>query len=297
MALPLRHPNHRLFPLSLLVALLAAPPDLAAAERPRASHAFRTTDGVTLRWFEAGPGTGTELPLVFVPGWTMPAELWRSQVDHFGRMRRTLAFDPRGQGASDLAPSGYTLDRRTADIAEFLASARVDRAVVVGWSLGVLELLHYLRRNGDERIAAVVLVDNSIGEQPPPPPSDFVKRLRADREATVARFVAGMFRAPQSDTFLADLTRQSLRMPLKDSIALLSYPVPREQWKDAVYAIRRPVLYVVTPRLAGQAENFRRNRPDADVHVFENAGHALFLDDPGRFNQVLEAFLTRAVLK
>jgi microsomal epoxide hydrolase len=82
-------------------------------------------------------------------------------------------------------------------------------------------------------------------------------------------------------------------MRLEDSIALLSYPFPREHWREATHAVRVPLLYVVTPQLAAQAANLKRNRPATEIAVFERAGHALFLDEPGRFNALLEGFVSR----
>ena len=58
-------------------------------------------------------------------------------------------------------------------------------------------------------------------------------------------------------------------------------------------AVRAPLLYVVTPQFAAQAGNLKRNRPATEVAVFERAGHALFVDEPDRFNALLEGFVAR----
>jgi pimeloyl-ACP methyl ester carboxylesterase len=55
------------------------------------------------------------------------------------------------------------------------------------------------------------------------------------------------------------------------------------------------VLYVVRPRWAAQAENLSRNRPGTETAIFTNVGHALFVDDPIRFDALLESFLHRRV--
>jgi microsomal epoxide hydrolase len=74
-------------------------------------------------------------------------------------------------------------------------------------------------------------------------------------------------------------------------VELLSYVRPREFWRDALYATERPILYVVTPNFAGQAQIVRRRANLAEVAVFSNAGHALFVDEPERFNRTVERFL------
>ena len=69
--------------------------------------------------------------------------------------------------------------------------------------------------------------------------------------------------------------------------------MPREHWRAATHAVRAPLLYVVTPQLAEQAANLLRNRPGTETAVFESAGHALFVDEPERFNALLEDFARR----
>ncbi len=80
------------------------------------------------------------------------------------------------------------------------------------------------------------------------------------------------------------------RMSLQQSIALLSYPFPRTHWKEIAHAFKKPLLYVVTPQFEEQAQNLRKNRPGTEVEVFKDAGHALFVDEPERFNALVLKF-------
>jgi len=273
--------------ITLGLMLMSAP----AANAAR-SHYFKASDGARLHYLEAGRGR----TLVFVPGWTMPAFVWQAQIDHFSRHYRVIVFDPRGQGRSSIPAEGYTPERRALDIKELIDRVAKEPVVLIGWSLGVLESLAYVRQHGDGRIAALVLVDNSIGENPPPVSDPtFLPRLRRDQKATMRRFVRGMHNRPQAEPYLNRLTRAALRVPLDASLALLNYHHPREYWKETVYATRKPVLYVVSNRFRGQAQNLERNRPGSRVAVFEKAGHALFVDEPKAFNRVLGEFLKRDV--
>jgi non-heme chloroperoxidase len=56
-----------------------------------------------------------------------------------------------------------------------------------------------------------------------------------------------------------------------------------------------PLLYVVRPRWVAQGENLVRNRPATEMDIFNDAGHALFVDEPARFDDVTERFLQRYV--
>lgn len=277
--------------VAALALLLTAPAQAQTAQ----SRYFVTSDGVRLHYLEAGQKLGHTI--VFVPGWTMPAWIWGPQLQAFARRYHVVAFDPRGQGESDVPVTGYEPRRRGQDIAELIANLEPVPVVLVGWSLGVLDTLAYVHAHGDEKLAGLVLVDNSVGEEPPPPvrpphrPGPVLPHAIA-----MHRFVVGLFHHPQSATYLDRLTEATLRTPEPASRSLLAYPEPRTYWRDALYATRRPVLYIVRPGwLAEQAANLAHNRPGTQIAVFPDAGHALFVDDSVRFNTLLDGFLTRTI--
>lgn len=255
------------------------------------SRHFKASDGIRLHVLEAGvPRPKDDRPvLAFVTGWTMPASVWEPQFAALAGRYRIAALDPRGQGRSDVPEDGYTADRRADDVAEFVAA--YPRVVLVGWSLGALEVLHCLHRHGDARVAGIVLVDSSVGEEPAPPPSSIREALRADRAGTVRSFVQAMFGASRTQGEMAQIFADAMRMPLEAAIELLSWPIPRTHWRDVAWAFRKPLLYAVTPQFAEQAANLARHRPGTQVELFEKAGHALFADEPARFNALLDRFV------
>jgi microsomal epoxide hydrolase len=295
--------------LSFLAGLLlAALPTLALAATPSAPQHDRfmlTSDGVRLHMLESGPVTAHTI--VFVPGWTMPGWIWEDQIRAFSRHYHVVAFDPRGQGESDVPRTGYEPTRRGEDIADLLAGFQGVPVLVVAWSLGVLDTLAYVHTHGDSLIAGLVLVDNSVGEEPAPLPTPqlvahrpAVPHLRAplrpplrplSHEQAMRRFVVSMFHEPQSQRWLNRLVQASLHTPQFASIALLHYPLPRTYWRDALYSTTRPVLYVVRPVWQAQALNLELHRPGTQIAIFPHAGHALFVDESARFNTLLDGFI------
>ncbi len=262
-----------------------------AAQAAPSSRFINTSDQVRLHVLEAGAGR----TILFVPGWCMPAWIFTPQIDQLSARYRVAVMDPRGQGRSAVPAQGYDPQRRGRDIAEVLATLGPGRVVLAGWSLGVLDALSYLDQSGDARIAGLVLIDNSVGEGEPPPATNsrFFQNLRSQRDTTVRGFVASMYRTPQTPDYLDRLARDAQRMPVEASIRLLSYPRPREFWRNALYATRRPVLYAVTPRFRGQANLVAQRHPAASIDIYEDAGHALFVDQAARFNTRLESFMAR----
>jgi non-heme chloroperoxidase len=223
----------------------------------------------------------------------MPARVWRPQLEVLGQRYRVAALDPRGQGESELPADGFNIDRRSEDLREFVA--RYPRVVLVAWSLGALEALHLLHRHGAGRVAALVLVDSSVGEGQAQAPAaagtTFADELRRDRAKAVDAFVQAVFKRSLPEADLITLRDEALRLPLEASLSLFPSAIPRSHWRRAVHEFKRPLLYVVTPQFSGQATALRKNRPGTKVAVFREAGHALFADEPARFNQLLSEFL------
>jgi microsomal epoxide hydrolase len=249
---------------------------------------FVTHDGIGLSWLRAGERRGRP-SLLLVPGWSMPASLWSASIGSLARTHEVLALDPRGQGESDVPEHGYGIDWRAQDLHAF-ASAHAP-VVVVGWSLAALETLQAIHLFGSAPFAGVVLVDSSVGEDPPPASgSDFVARLRREREAALADFVRAMFARPPSAEAQRALVEATLRLPLEASLALFPSTLPRTHWREIARGLDRPLLYMVTAQFAEQARALKAHRPATRIEVFEQAGHALFADEPERFAACLLDF-------
>ena len=272
------------------------------------SNSFFNSEGVRLNLLEAGQAKSGQPVIVFVPGWSIPASIWSKQLEALAATHKVIAFDPRGQGDSEIPRGGYTTEQRAQDLHEFVTL--LESVVLVTWSLGSLEALQAIHRYSDANVSGLVIVDSSVGEQSvpvtlqnPPPPEpprppgpqlSFTEELRMDRVKALDDFMRGIFKTPQpADTLLA-YRNSALRMPLEASLSIFpGNRIPRERWRSTVIGFSKPLLYVVTPQYAGQAVSLKANRPETQVEIFENAGHALFVDEPERFAALLADFLSR----
>jgi microsomal epoxide hydrolase len=264
----------------------------------RSGH-FLTSDGVKLHYLEAGSGP----TIVFVPGFTAPAEIWEPQLVHFAATYRVVALDPRSQGRSEKPTEGHYLARRGKDIGELIEHLGPAPVVVVGWSLGVLEILTYAREFGTDPFRGVVLVDmflgvdEELGEQHPYEAGwrTWIAGLQLDRQNWTREWVGGFYRSEQSDEYLDAMTQAVLATPTNTAVTLLSNLMLMEErdWRPVVEELDRPVLFVASsqPWAVAEAEMVRERWPEIRVEVIENTEHALFVDKPERFNRVLEKFL------
>ena len=142
---------------------------------------------------------------------------------------------------------------------------------------------------------ALYLLLHTLGLPLDSRPSVLERKLTPEEQEKIAEVFRRRLEEHVPAAYLTRLTEASLRTPESASKLLRAYPEPRSYWRDAVYQTKVPLLYVVRPRWVAQGENLVRNRPDTEMEVFDDAGHALFVDEPARFNSVTEQFLRRHV--
>jgi microsomal epoxide hydrolase len=265
----------------------------AQATRSYSRNGFiTTTDNVLLHYLDAGKGPA----IVFVPGLTMPADIWESQIKYFSKTHRVVAMDPRSQGESSQATEGHYPERRAKDIKEIIDRLNLAPVVLVGWSMGGPEVLSYIDQFGTKTIRAVVLVDSFVGDEPNPErlAGHFrnIRAIQAKRQEWTGNWVRSMFAAPQLEKYFQDLVSASLRTPTNTMVTLItSTYVVGDDRRAVLRKLDRPMLYMARAAQRSQGEMIKTILPGAQIEIFQNAGHALFVDEPDRFNKRLDSFI------
>lgn len=274
----------------LLAVLLVAIATVSFAASNETSGNFTTSDNVRLHYIEAGKGRA----IVFIPGWTMPAEIWQPQIDALSAKYRVIAVDPRSQGDSDKVADGNYPERHARDIQELVDHLKLQKPVLVGWSLGAEDVLSYVDQFGTANIGAVVLVDEFIKTDPQLAASypRYLLKFQMDRRANTEAFVRSMYRKPQSDAYIAQIAADSLKMPTNSAMAMMMGSLGRLDWSDALAKMDKvPVQYHFEPYLKSQADLIKQKFPFVQLIPYDDAGHALFVDDADRFNHELEELM------
>ena len=273
-----------------LAVMSLLPSQVIQAQAEFQSGHFQTSDGVELHYLEAGTGP----TLVLVPGWTMPAEIWQHQLRYFASSHRVVALDPRGQGRSEKTAHGYQPSRRALDIGELLEHIGGEPAVVAGWSLAMQEILVLTHEYGTENVRAVVLVDHAIDFETAYLKAYFIS-VQVEREEWTRDFVAAIHRSPQSDEYLEAMTQAALSTPTNATAIMIANLIlmgPTDL-RPALDALDRPAIFIASSQewAVEQADLVREGWPEIQVEVIDETSHALFVDKPEEFNQVLEEFL------
>ncbi len=274
-----------------------------AESNTESSRMVEVAKGVSLRAIEAGK-PGDQTALVFIPGWSTGADIWHRQINSFAKTQRVIAFDPRSEGESTKTTIGNTPENRAEDLHMLLERLGVRRPVLVGWSQGVQDIAAYVERYGSKDLAGIVLVDAAI--------SDGAEGMVARPQATAAQFkmfavyqahqqeyLRGMMQAiiskPKSDEAIDQLVSTGVKTPPDVGVAMLVADMFGVNRTPAVKKINCPTLIIASAKsdeLARQQAIAAEIR-GARFEKVEDAAHAVFLDQPDRFNELVKSFVAK----
>jgi 3-hydroxypropanoate dehydrogenase len=114
-----------------------------------------TKDGVQIFYKDWGKGQ----LIVFSHGWPLSVDDWDAQMMFFlSHGYRVIAHDRRGHGRSTQTGGGHDMDHYADDLAALTAHLDLKDAVHVGHSTGGGEVVHYLARHGESRVAKAVII-------------------------------------------------------------------------------------------------------------------------------------------
>src|SRR6202162_5861509 len=109
-----------------------------------------TKDGTSIYYKDWGTGQ----PVVFSHGWPLSADDWDAQMLFFGQHGyRVIAHDRRGHGRSTQTWDGNEMDTYADDLATLTEKLDLKDAIHVGHSTGGGEVVHYIARHGESRVA------------------------------------------------------------------------------------------------------------------------------------------------
>jgi pimeloyl-ACP methyl ester carboxylesterase len=263
-----------------------------------------TDDNVKLHYQESGSGT----TVLFVHEFAGDHRSWEPQVRHFSRRYRCVTYAARGYPPSEV-PSEldrYSQARAVADAIAVLDHLSVERAHVVGLSMGGFCTLHLgLRHPG--RALSLVVAGCGYGAQP-----ERQEPFRAEAEATARAFetegsagVAERYAVGPSRVQFQNKDPRGwaeFKRQLSEHSALGSALTMRgvQQRRPSLYALTEELrrLNVATLIVAGDEDEgcldpalmLKRTIPSAALLVLPRTGHACNLEEPGLFNGAVADF-------
>jgi len=269
-------------------------------------HAF-TDDGIKLYCEETGKGR----PVIFVHEFAGDYRSWEPQVRHFCRRYRVITFNARGYPPSDVPeePGAYSQNRAADDIVSVLDHFGIERAHIIGLSMGGFAALHFGFRH-PSRALSLTVAGCGYGAE-----ASQREKFRAEAEA-IAAFIKKEGMVAFSNKYAYGPTRVQFenkdprgfaefkRMLAEHSAtgsANTQLGCQRERPSLYDLAGQMKLLTLPTLILTGD-EDFpcltpgilmKHNIATAAFCVMPNCGHAVNLEDPDRFNAIVGEFMAQ----
>jgi 3-oxoadipate enol-lactonase len=258
---------------------------------------FASNNGTKIYWDEQGAGP----PILLIMGLGYPSPMWYRTRPVLANSYRTIAFDNRGVGQSDVPPGPYSMAAMADDAAAVLDAAGVSRAHVYGVSMGGM-IAQELALSYPQRVQSLVLGCTAAGG-----PSA-VRAEPAAREMlrAIASMPAGQG-AEAAVPFIYDSgTPQSL---IDEDIAVRRRLfAQREGYQAQVQAILAWESYSRLPEITaptlvihgkndclvpkGNGELIASRIPAARLVLLERAGHLFSTDQPDAAHAAIQEFLS-----
>ncbi|MDE2728425.1 MAG: alpha/beta hydrolase [Gemmatimonadota bacterium] len=251
-------------------------------------------DGVRLYYEDTGSGK----PAFLIHGGGLSMGWWRKQVPALSLRFRVIAADTRGNGRSDKTPWGHRTARYAMDVRQIIETLDLDEVTLVGWSIGARTVLSYIELFRNYRLKGVVLVDEvpSIevhGPSDPPEPEPDAESPSEDETERKRRQLRDMFVSLDVPDAELDVLLEESRENTPAQGVTLGPDYQAQDWRPMLPSIDLPVL-IATGRKSGAFPGCRymhEHIPGARMEVFEDSGHALFYEEPDRFNAVVAEFI------
>ncbi|HWE15832.1 MAG TPA: alpha/beta hydrolase [Hyphomicrobiaceae bacterium] len=266
-----------------------------------------TDDGIRLYYEEAGSGT----PVLFVHEFAGDHRSWEPQLRYFSRRYRCITFNARGWPPSDVPQDvdRYSQARACEDVRAVLDALSIDKAHVVGLSMGGFAVLHFGLTH-PTRARSLLVAGAGYGSEP----SEREKfrneavviaaKLEKEGMATFAEAYAyGPTRVQFENKdsrgfaeFKAMLAEHSAKGAANTQLGVQHERRSIFDLEDKLAACRVPMLVVtgdedwpcLLPNLF-----IKRTCPTAGLLVIPNSGHAVNLEEPAAFNAALGDFLAQ----
>ena len=274
-------------------------------------------DGLELGFEVFGHGDPT---ILLLPTWTIiHSRFWKMQVPYLSRHYRVVTYDGPGNGRSDRVtdPARYSADSYAADAVAVLDASAVDRAVVVGYSLGAQYALRLATHHPD-RVLGVTLVGPALPLVPPSPeraaafeklrepcPEDpqgwdkyNIAYWHQDYADFVEFFFGQLFSEPHSTKPIEDSVSWALETGPEILEAEANRPLLGISGAQVFEGVKCPILVVhgTKDRIQPHETGVEAARlTNGGLLSMAGSGHAPHVRDPVRFNLVLRDFVERLV--
>ncbi len=246
---------------------------------------------------------GQGLPIVFLHPWTTNRYIWSNQLFEFSQTHRCLVVDHRGHGLSDKPASGYAISENAADVAAILDDAGIERAVLVGNSIGGMIAMQTSLDYPQRVLGNLILssATNMAATMDPAAAEAMQKDWRAVFGGLLNASVAAKTKAerPEVLAFLEGCFRTPTNFSEQVFFASATDPQGPFNWNitDRLKDIQQPTLIIAGTEDGATTVALNQiladHIPNAKIKIYADVGHFCQLEKPSDFNRDLRGFLAQ----
>ena len=279
--------------LSIAVCTLLAMSGCAEDKPPEVMAA----DGVSIAYERPGSGSPA---VIFIHGWANDRSVWRDQLAHFSDKYDVIGIDLPGYGASGAGRLAPTIESYGDDINSVIQTLKLEKVVLVGFSMGALVAVDAAGRYPDQ-VAGVILVDQL---------HDPEAKIPADQLPAIVDFYMGLVANPTKEALLENgFYRHDTEESFARIATMLSGGV-RPGWKEAlidaltwlnedcttaISKVAVPIIAINSDVEPTKVDVFRKYAPSFEAKIIPNTAHLVMWDAPETFNQQLEESIGRII--
>jgi pimeloyl-ACP methyl ester carboxylesterase len=265
----------------------------------------QTTDNIRLHYEEAGSGT----PIVFVHEFGGDWRSWEPQMRYFSRRHHCITFSARGFAPSDIPAnvSAYSQRQAVHDILSVMDAAKIERAHIVGLSMGGFATLHF-GLVAPERALSLTVAGAGYGAE----------KQNEEYFRGLSREVAKQFETLGSETFAKTYAIGASRVQYQnkdprgwqefatqlgehDSLGCANTMRGVQAERPSIYDLESDLKKMTVPTLimVGDEDDhclqpgifMKKTIPASGLIVMPKTGHTLNLEEPERFNRDVAEFI------
>ena len=245
--------------------------------------------------------TGNGPPVVLLHPFPIHHEFWAPVAQMLSSRYRLITPDLRGHGESSLGSGPATMQKHAADIARVMEAVGVDRAPLIGVSIGGYAIFEFWRCFRD-RVSALVLCNTKAQADTPEARANRLQVAADVLQRGTAQFFEGMAQRLLGETARRsrpDLVEGALRMMRKMSAENVA-GVQRGMADRPDSVLTLKTITVSTLIITGdedvttglpEAELMNQHIPGSQMKVVAKAGHYSPWEQPEKVGRLLRQFL------
>ena len=245
---------------------------------------------------------GKGYPLIMIMGFSGTMDLWASDaLDILSSHYKVITFDNRGMGGTSAGSRKFTIEQFADDTAGLMEALGIDRAYVLGWSMGT-EIAQELTLRHPEKVTRLVLYAADCSMKACPPSPDVLKKMNdtsGTPEEQGKRLISLLFPQNWIKSHVDDIEKLfSGRMRDSSPENIERQGIAMDSWKGScnrLSQIKCPTLLITgTDDILTPPQNSYMmvdKIPGAKLVTLENGGHGVMYQYPEKFCDAVIDFL------